>query len=141
MGFCSGYALKKVGKIAATIAGKCDAWIFWKTVPSWLKQLSQLAQSILHTGLGFVTLQTLQYAGYVNVDHNVIKKDVESLLDLNEDGKVDHEDRKIATDKVMEVLQIGMPSGGGFVVGFVGGLRSGWERLWRSTKCSTENLQ
>ena len=59
------------------------------------------------------------------MDHNVIKKDVESLLDLNEDGKVDHEDRKIATDKVMEVLQIGMPSGGGFVVGFVGGLRSG----------------
>ena len=59
------------------------------------------------------------------MDHSVLKKDVEGLLDLNKDGKIDDEDRKIATDKVLEVLQFGMPSGGGFVVGFLGGLRSG----------------
>lgn len=131
MGFCSGYALKKVGKIAATVAGKPNdnashEGFFLVTMTfCCLPSLLRYAFFVNKPGLGFVTLQSLQYAGYVSVDHNVIKKDVESYLDLNKDGKLDHEDRKIATDKVMEVLQIGMPSGGGFVVGFVGGLRSG----------------
>ena len=76
-------------------------------------------------GLGFVSLQTLSYYGYVKVDHVAIKKDFQNMLDLNEDGKIDGEDGKIAKTKILEVLQFNMPAGGGFVAGFVGGLRSG----------------
>ena len=72
-----------------------------------------------------MSLQTLSYYGYVDVNHKAIKKDVENLLDLNDDGVVDAEDRALATKKLMEVLQFGLPSGSGFAAGFVGGLRSG----------------
>lgn len=72
-----------------------------------------------------MSLQTLSYYGYVTVDHGAIKKNVESLLDLNDDGKIDQEDAKAASSKILEVLQYNMPAGGGFAAGFVGGLRSG----------------
>jgi uncharacterized membrane protein (Fun14 family) len=75
--------------------------------------------------LGFVTLQTLSYQGYIKVDHVQIKKDVESYFDLNKDGKVDGKDTAAMSKKVMEVLQFNMPAGGGFAAGFVGGLRAG----------------
>lgn len=71
-----------------------------------------------------MSLQTLSYYGYVKVDHVAIKKDFENYLDFNSDGKIDKEDGKIAKNKVLEVLQYNMPAGGGFVAGFVGGLRN-----------------
>jgi len=95
-GYCSGYALKKVGKAAAVVLG-----------------------------LGFMTLQTLNYSGYIEVDHEKLKKDVEGLMDLNNDGKIDDKDLAIASDKIMEVVSFGLPSGCGFAAGFWGGLRSG----------------
>lgn len=95
-GYCSGYALKKVGKIAAVM-----------------------------TGLGFMTLQTLNYSGYIKVDHEKLKKDVEGLMDLNEDGQVDEKDLAVASDKIVEIMSFGLPSGCGFAAGFFGGLRSG----------------
>ncbi len=95
-GYSSGYALKKVGKAASVVFG-----------------------------LGFVTLQSLSYAGYLKVDHGALKKDVEKVLDLNKDGKVDDKDANIAYNKVMEVLQFNMTGGSGFAAGFVGGMRSG----------------
>jgi uncharacterized membrane protein (Fun14 family) len=95
-GYCSGYALKKVGRTAAVVFG-----------------------------LGFMSLQTLSYYGYVKVDHGQIRKDVESLLDLNQDGKVDGSDGELAYDKLMSVLQFNLPGGSGFAAGFVGGIRSG----------------
>ena len=75
--------------------------------------------------MGFVALQVLAYNGYIKVDHGKIKQDVEGMLDLNKDGKFDEKDRAIAAEKIMEVLKYNMPSGGGFAVGFMGGLRSG----------------
>jgi uncharacterized membrane protein (Fun14 family) len=95
-GYCSGYALKKVGKTAAFVFG-----------------------------LGFMSLQTLSYYGYVKVDHGQIRKDVENLLDLNDDGRVDGKDGELAYNHVMKVLQFNLPGGSGFAAGFVGGLRSG----------------
>jgi uncharacterized membrane protein (Fun14 family) len=95
-GYCSGYALKKIGKAGAIVFG-----------------------------LGFMTLQTLSYSGYIRVDHEKLKSDLYQNLDLNEDGKVNADDRDIALDKVMKVLQFNMPAGGGFAAGFVGGIRSG----------------
>ena len=46
-------------------------------------------------------------------------------MDLNKDGKLDKEDMEQASTKMMELLQFNMPAGGGFVAGFVGGVRSG----------------
>ncbi len=94
-GFSSGFALKKIGKVASIVFG-----------------------------LGFVTLQTLSYSGYVQVDHSVLQKNVEKAMDLNRDGKVDKNDAEQAMDKLMEVLQFGMNGGAGFAAGFIGGFRS-----------------
>eukprot|EP00545_Synedropsis_sp_CCMP1620_P010011 CAMPEP_0119013274 /NCGR_PEP_ID=MMETSP1176-20130426/8284_1 /TAXON_ID=265551 /ORGANISM="Synedropsis recta cf, Strain CCMP1620" /LENGTH=186 /DNA_ID=CAMNT_0006966355 /DNA_START=43 /DNA_END=603 /DNA_ORIENTATION=+ len=95
-GYCSGLALKKAGRAAAVVFG-----------------------------MGFVVLQTLQYSGYIQVDHGKLKKGVESLFDLDGDGDVDEKDANLAYTKVLSVLQYNMPAGGGFGAGFVGGLRSG----------------
>mmetsp|Transcript_21379 Transcript_21379/g.20535 ORF Transcript_21379/g.20535 Transcript_21379/m.20535 type:complete len:213 (-) Transcript_21379:293-931(-) len=95
-GYCSGFALKKVGKVGAVVFG-----------------------------LGFMSLQSLSYAGYIKVDHDRIKNHVETILDLNNDGKVDKEDADQAMGKVMEVLNYNLPAGGGFGAGFIGGIRSG----------------
>jgi len=95
-GYCSGLALKKAGRAAAVVFG-----------------------------LGFVVLQGLASSGYVTVDHAKVKKEVENMLDLNQDGKLDQKDGQIAAKKLMEVLQYNMPAGGGFAAGFVGGFRSG----------------
>ena len=79
----------------------------------------------IFSGTGFVALQSLQYSGYIKVDHSAIKSSVEGMMDLNKDGKVDQGDMEQASGKLMEVLQFNMPGGGGFAAGFVGGIRSG----------------
>jgi len=95
-GFCSGYAMRKVGQVGAVVFG-----------------------------MGFCALQTLSYCGYVQVDHSRMKKDFENLLDLNDDGKIDKEDIDILSETVMKVLSYNVPGGSGFAAGFVGGIRSG----------------
>mmetsp|Transcript_30898 Transcript_30898/g.71206 ORF Transcript_30898/g.71206 Transcript_30898/m.71206 type:complete len:82 (+) Transcript_30898:514-759(+) len=76
-------------------------------------------------GSVFVLLQGLSYAGYIQVNQAKMQKDVEKMLDLNDDGKIDVQDGEMVYKKVMSVLQYNMPAGGGFAAGFVGGLRSG----------------
>jgi len=88
-----------------------------------MKKIGKVASVVF--GLGFVTLQSLSYAGYINVDHKALQKDVENAFDLNNDGKVDDQDANIVYNKVMEVLQFNMTGGSGFAAGFVGGVRSG----------------
>jgi len=69
-------------------------------------------------------LQTLNYNGYIQVDHSTIRRDMEDFFDLNEDGKVDQEDGKMAYGKLMKVLTFNLPAGSGFAAGFVGGIRA-----------------
>lgn len=95
-GYCSGFALKKVGKIVSVIFG-----------------------------LGFMSLQTLSYYGYVKVNHQQIEQDITDMFDLNKDGKFDAKDTAIAQNQLMKILQFNLPAGSGFVTGFIGGLRSG----------------
>jgi uncharacterized membrane protein (Fun14 family) len=95
-GYSSGYALKKVGKVASGVFG-----------------------------LGFMTLQSLAYAGYIQVNHSALKEDVEKVFDFNKDGVVDDKDGKLAYDQIMEVLQFNMMGGSGFAAGFMGGFKSG----------------
>ena len=94
-GYCSGMALKRAGQTAATVLG-----------------------------LGFVTLQTLNYYGYIEISHDKFKSTVENALDLNKDGKVDKSDFRQSFDRLMGVLTYNMPSGAAFVGGFLGGVRS-----------------
>jgi hypothetical protein len=65
------------------------------------------------------------YLGYVQVNHERLKEDMERLFDLNKDGKVDKDDAQLGYDKIMKVLAYNLPAGGGFGAGFLGGLRTG----------------
>lgn len=95
-GYCAGYAAKKVGKIMAVGVG----------------------------GL-FVLLQTLAYQGYIVVDQEKIQRDFNEAFDVNRDGNIDTADFQVMYDKLYEVLNYNMPSGGGFAAGLLLGLRSG----------------
>lgn len=76
-------------------------------------------------GVGFVTLQTLSYKGYIQINHDAMKKEVERMMDFNNDGKVDWSDAEQAKKYLMGILNYNLPSGSGFGAGFAGGLRSG----------------
>ncbi|KAL7506277.1 hypothetical protein ACHAXN_003573 [Cyclotella atomus] len=103
-GYISGLALKKLGRIAS-----------------------------VSLGMAFLGLQSLAYSGYIDVNHQKIAGEVEKLLDRNQDGKVDVEDVKGVIEEVRKVAEYGLGSGegglavsgGGFGLGFYGGLRSG----------------
>jgi len=114
-GYMSGFALKKIGRVAS-----------------------------LTFGVGFVLLQTLAYHGYVDVNHDKLAKEIEGVLDRNGDGVVDGEDLK-GVNELRRVVGFGIEGnekggdnddgsndqvkaiagGGGFGMGFLGGLRSG----------------
>mmetsp|Transcript_31222 Transcript_31222/g.66054 ORF Transcript_31222/g.66054 Transcript_31222/m.66054 type:complete len:260 (+) Transcript_31222:43-822(+) len=105
-GYFSGLALKKIGRVAGVALGA-----------------------------SFLALQTLAYAGYIDVHHEKLQEEVEGLLDRNQDGVVDAEDLRRVLGDVKKVAGFGledgasdaklMASGGGFGLGFWGGLRSG----------------
>mmetsp|Transcript_9648 Transcript_9648/g.16535 ORF Transcript_9648/g.16535 Transcript_9648/m.16535 type:complete len:299 (+) Transcript_9648:238-1134(+) len=117
-GYLSGFALKKIGRAAS-----------------------------LTFGVGFVILQTLAYQGYVDVNHDKLAKQIEGVLDRNGDGVVDGEDLRSVVDDLRRVVGFGIEAGkegedggedgrnddqvkalaggGGFGMGFLGGLRSG----------------
>jgi len=116
-GYLSGFALKKIGRAAS-----------------------------LTFGVGFVILQTLAYQGYVDVNHDKLAKQIEGVLDRNGDGVVDGEDLRSVVDELRRVVGFGIEGGkeegededgrnddqvkaiaggGGFGMGFLGGLRSG----------------
>lgn len=72
-----------------------------------------------------MSLQTLSYYGYIQVNHKQLESDFSNILDLNDDGTIDSKDGMIASDKILKVLQYNLPGGSGFVTGFIGGVRSG----------------
>lgn len=96
MGACSGFALKKVSKVGAVALGSV-----------------------------FILFQCASYAGYIDVNHKKIEKDVMGVLDLNKDGQFDSKDVDDAYKKVMKVLEYSLPAGSGFAVGFLVGFRAG----------------
>ncbi|CAK9043619.1 unnamed protein product [Durusdinium trenchii] len=97
MGVCSGFALKKVGKLAAGLFG----------------------------GL-FCLQQALAYQGYVTVNWSKVEKDLTEVLDVNKDGKLDAGDVNEGYTKVLKVLQSNTAGlSGGFAGGFLLGVRLG----------------
>lgn len=73
----------------------------------------------------FHSVPCFSYMGYVQVDHGALKRDIEGLLDLNKDGKIDQEDAQELHAQATKILAYNLPAGGGFSMGFLGGLRSG----------------
>ena len=96
VGFCSGFTLKKIGKIGAFIFGT-----------------------------GFCLFQTLSYNEYITINYDKVGKDLCELLDLNKDGQFNEADGKELYDKALEVVGFNMPAGSGFAAGFALGLRYG----------------
>lgn len=95
-GFCSGYAVKKAGKLAA-----------------------------VGVGVAFCALQALAYTGVVEVKWRALERATIASLDQNGDGKLDAQDAKLALNRLQSLLQYGMPSSAGFGAGFVLGLKLG----------------
>ena len=90
LGFCSGMAFKKLGKEVAVIIG-----------------------------LGFATLQSLSYLGYVDIDYNKLKKDAIKSLDQDGDADFDYLDLLMIWQRIKAVLLYNLPSSGGFTTGFM----------------------
>jgi uncharacterized membrane protein (Fun14 family) len=92
-GYCSGYAMKAVGKAMAVVLG-----------------------------LGFIVVQTVASEGYVVVDWEKFKLDFVKKIDTNADDKIDVEDVKNWWKKVFKLLTNKLPSAGGFTLGFLYGV-------------------
>merc|ERR1711935_488510 len=96
MGFCSGYAMKKVGKAAAVVLG-----------------------------CGFVAVQTCVSYGYLNVDWKKVKDDAVKKVDTDGDGKLGKEDIKTYWTKLKTLLTNEVPGSAGFSLGFLYGVKHG----------------
>ncbi|CAJ1352867.1 unnamed protein product [Effrenium voratum] len=97
MGACSGFALKKAGKVAAGVFGTL-----------------------------FLLQQALAYQGYVTVNWEKVEKDMTAVLDLNKDGKFDAADVNTGYMKVLKVCENNTAGlSGGFAAGFLLGVRAG----------------
>mmetsp|Transcript_6553 Transcript_6553/g.8516 ORF Transcript_6553/g.8516 Transcript_6553/m.8516 type:complete len:125 (+) Transcript_6553:63-437(+) len=94
VGYCSGMAMKKIGKAVAFVIG-----------------------------MGFIVVQGAVSAGYIAVDWNKVQSDVVSTVDTNNDGKLDEEDVKAYWANVKKVLINGIPDAGGFSLGFLWGVK------------------
>jgi hypothetical protein len=73
-------------------------------------------------------LQTLAYLGYIQINHQKIKQDMETWSILGGGGgtnKDSAQDRAFKIQKLFHILQYQLPAGCGFGAGFVGGMRSG----------------
>ncbi|KAJ3343031.1 hypothetical protein HDU93_000201 [Gonapodya sp. JEL0774] len=96
LGFATGFATKKAGKVALLVAGT-----------------------------GIASLQYLSSKGLVQVDWLAVDRTAKRYLDLNNDGKIDIADAEIALTEANSYMARGMPFAGGFGAGFLAGLRSG----------------
>lgn len=96
MGYCSGYALKQVGKAVAFVVG-----------------------------VSFIGLQAAASTGYIRVDWAKVRDDVAKRMDANGDGTFDAEDAKRWWRSFRSVMTSQLPGAGGFSFGFLYGVRAG----------------
>eukprot|EP00919_Chromeraceae_sp_WS-2016_P021726 GHVR01051444.1.p1 GENE.GHVR01051444.1~~GHVR01051444.1.p1 ORF type:complete len:170 (-),score=37.68 GHVR01051444.1:53-562(-) len=74
-------------------------------------------------GLGFLSLQALAYTGYIKIKWDKLEKDVHTSLDIDGDSALTLKDVDAAKHHLTKVLTWGMPSAGGFGLGFLMGFR------------------
>jgi uncharacterized membrane protein (Fun14 family) len=125
-GFCSGYALKKVGKTAAFIFG--IGFISLQTV-----RIIQQSQQSTNTPLisnqllpslpsssSTTTTTTPPLIDWVKVENAMIK-----IFDIDGDGKVSLNDIRTLTSRLVSSLSLGIPSTSAFAAAFFLGIRWG----------------
>jgi uncharacterized membrane protein (Fun14 family) len=93
VGFCSGYAVKQVGKVAACTIGVI-----------------------------FILSQVAANNGYIHINWRKVEKDVIRSIDPEGDGRITKKDLKLWWIKFMKMVQYNLPSSSGFGVGFVLGI-------------------
>jgi uncharacterized membrane protein (Fun14 family) len=96
MGFCSGYALKQAGRVAAVVLGA-----------------------------GFIAVQTCVSYGYIHVNWDKVKDDAIKKVDTDGDGKLSADDMKAYWAKLKSLLTANLPNSGGFSLGFFYGIKQG----------------
>ncbi|KAA8497416.1 FUN14 domain-containing protein 1 [Porphyridium purpureum] len=94
-GFAAGFALKRIGKLAA-----------------------------FGIGTVFVIMQGLSYTGYVHINWRAIERDYVRLADLDGDGTVTGRDAELAADRLAHMVKHNIPSGVGFTMGMLTGMGS-----------------
>ena len=95
VGYCSGYCVRKMAKLGALLVGGT-----------------------------FFIVQSLAYQGYVKINKDRVKNDIDIMLDMNGDGKIDTKDAELAFYKINDLLSYHLPSGGGFSAGLFMGLKN-----------------
>lgn len=95
MGYCSGTAMKQVGKVMAFLVG-----------------------------IGFIGLQSMAHYGYIQIDWMKVKESAKKTIDSNGNGSLDSEDLKAYWKSFKAILTNKVPAAGGFSLGFLYGLRS-----------------
>ncbi len=93
VGFCSGYAVKQVGKVAAATIGMI-----------------------------FILAQVASSQGYIHINWKKVEQDVIRAVDPNGDGKITKDDFVIWWNKFLRVVRHNLPSSSGFGVGFLLGI-------------------
>lgn len=96
MGYCSGVAMKKVGKALAVVIG-----------------------------VGFIGLQSAVAAGFIQVDWEKVRVSIVMKMDSTGDGILNVDDAKAWWKKVKNILTNKVPAAGGFSLGFLYGVRNG----------------
>mmetsp|Transcript_29178 Transcript_29178/g.64504 ORF Transcript_29178/g.64504 Transcript_29178/m.64504 type:complete len:243 (+) Transcript_29178:54-782(+) len=86
-----------------------------------LKKVGQALAFVV--GLVFLLVQGLAHTGAITVNWTHIHERVTDALDKNKDGKLDQEDFKSYMKDGLGVLAAGVPSVGGFLAGFVLGIK------------------
>mmetsp|Transcript_9342 Transcript_9342/g.18438 ORF Transcript_9342/g.18438 Transcript_9342/m.18438 type:complete len:159 (-) Transcript_9342:351-827(-) len=94
VGFCTGYAVKQASKIAA-----------------------------MALGVGFICLQGMQYAGYIEVRWDKIRGDLIKRIDTDGSGTVTTKDVRYYVTKVFGILKFHGPHAAGFSTGLLWGFR------------------
>lgn len=73
-------------------------------------------------GGAFITLQGLQYYGYISVDWRKVERELTAFLYSDSDGKLTAKDVQSYWQKTTDVLAFGVPGGAGFSLGLACGV-------------------
>lgn len=135
-GFCSGMALKQLGRAAASILGlgfllvqvRAAARLAGATPGA---GRARRAGRHVHACLPASASQPrawpqgLAYTGHVKVNWSKVQSDVMKAVDPDNDGQITISDLKYYWRKLVHVLTFNMPGSAGFALGLYMGLRSG----------------
>lgn len=94
MGYCSGTALKQIGKAMAFVVG-----------------------------VGFIGLQSMAHLGYIQIDWMKVSESAKKSIDTTGDGRFDADDLKAYWRSFKKIMTNRVPAAGGFSLGFLYGLR------------------